>query len=155
MARQSSEYAVAFDGVDGVQQALRDAQRQLRGTDKSSEVYKVGIRAVKQTALPALRMAGLSSDATPQMRITGRNWKAKRSKFPRAELENKAGRFTSKRSRRDVPTYGAIYWGSINGGRKFGRSGPWIERTTSQIAPAVQRSYQRGLVKLLKDAGLL
>ena len=156
MARKSATYAVEFEGVDGVLLALRTAQRELRGTDKRSEIYKVGVRTVKSTALPALRMAANAGDAPPQARITARNWKASRDRFPRAELENKKGNFRQKRSRKDAPRFGAIYWGSIKGGRKFGGpSGPWIDRAVVQIAPTVQVAYQRGLVKLLKTAGVL
>ena len=156
MAKKAASFAVEFDGVDEVVFALRSAQRELRGTSKQSEIYKVGIRTIKRTALPALRLSAQSGDAPPQARITSQNWKANRDRFPRAELENKAGFFRDKRSRKDAPRFGAIYWGSIKGGAKFGGpAGPWIDRTIERIAPMVQANYQKGLVRLLKDAGLL
>ncbi len=151
----ASNYAIVVEGADDLNFALAKAARELRGTDQASEIYKVGPRVVNRYAIPLLR--SVARTATPQAHITAQNAKAKRGRYPAMEITNKGGTFRGKRSKRDAPRFGAIYYGSLFGGAKFGGStgdlvvGP----TTKRLQPIVRPAYERAVYDLLRKAKLI
>ena len=152
----ATAYKVVVSGADDLQFALNKASKELRGTSQQSEIYKVGVKAAKRVAIPALKMAARGGGAPPQAKKTATNLKAKRGRVPQAEFENKSGNFTSPRWGGDRPAWGAIYWGSLLGGSKyFGPSSQWIDTTVTMISPQVLGHYQRGVTRLLRKADLL
>lgn len=148
-------YGVTVEGADELNFALRKAARELRGTDQSSEIYKVGPRVVNRYAIPMFR--SMARTATPQAHITAQNLKSKRGRYPAMEITNKSGNFRPKRSRKDAPRFGAIYHGSLFGGAKFGGAkgdlivGPFVKR----LQPIVRPAYERGVYTILRKAGLI